>query len=173
MGVIVFHEGSGVPLVIGNKLIAQARDVLDVDAAHEGGRRGHGTVGRVVGGVTVKVDIGFVEREEMLVADAISEVGHSRERLSRKFSERGGTLTLRCLGYPLSCPAVGAAERVDVIGYSVVVTGRKAQVEPSRKEVTLLVEQARRECPVLAQLAAEDYLHQIGILHLSIFMSIA
>ena len=123
MGVVVFHKGSGVPLGVGNELIAQPRDVLDVDAAHEGCRGRHGAVGGVVGGVPVEVDISLVECKEMLVADAIGEVGHGRERLSRELSERGGPLALRRFGDPLSRPAVGAAERIDVVRRGIVVTG--------------------------------------------------
>ena len=52
--------------------------------AHGMSRQGHRTVGGVFGSMAVEVDVGLVESEEMLVTDAVSEVGHGGQRLARE-----------------------------------------------------------------------------------------
>ena len=96
------------------------------------------------------VDVGLVECEEMLATDAVGQVGHGGERLSREFGKRRGALALRGLGYPFSRPAVGAAERVNIVGCGVVVSRRQPQVESSSEQVAFLVYHIWRDGPVLA-----------------------
>ena len=159
-------------MLVGDKLIGESQGILGIDAAHEGGCRTLNAIGGSIGCTAAIMGIGIVERKEMLVAKMIGQVGNGSQGVALEFGKRRNSLALIGVHLILTRPAIGAAERIHIIGLHHVVTCRQSEVQTWDSKISLLIEQRGSPSLRSAILAAKHDFHQVGVLYLCIFMAI-
>lgn len=108
----------------------------------------------------------------MLVAKMIGQVGNGSQGVTLEFGKRWDSLALIGIYLILTRPAIGAAERIHIIGLHHVVACRQSEVQTWDSKISLLIEHRGSPSLRCAIFAAKHDFHQIGVLYLCIFMAI-